>query len=236
MAKSRFKASKVNYDTFVKQFPTSIVPHAPYSVSQNLWHLIKPFFKNKTACIHNQETSFEDDLFLSSSGDFMRMFETMKLDTSFYEPSGKSSVQTYFQHLQQAAHIILVHNTFTNEEDVKFIQEHRKMDTISFCLCPNANQYIEQSMPPVELFRRHRCRIVLGTDSLASNYSLSIVDEMKTIQKTFPSIPIHELLTWATINGAKALQMDDELGSFEQGKKPGVVCMDEKLETVRRLV
>jgi len=49
---------------------------------------------------------------------------------------------------------------------------------------------------------------------------------MKTIQKSFPSIAVEELLTWATINGAKALQMDDVLGSFEKGKKPGVVLLE----------
>ena len=66
----------------------------------------------------------------------------------------------------------------------------------------------------------------MGTDSYSSNWSLNILDEIKTIQKNFPSISLHELLQWATINGAKALGFDDDVGSFEKGKKPGVVFIN----------
>lgn len=225
VARQRFERSKEVYDLFAKHFPASIVPHAPYSVSDDLWNLIKPFYKNKAVSIHNQETAFEDELFLNNSGDFVRMYQMMNLDTSFFKPSGKSSLQTYLGKLADAAHVILVHNTFIEEKDVEFVKNARPDDSVSFCLCVNANQYIEQSVPPIEMLRKHNCNIVLGTDSLASNWSLSILDEMKTIQRSFSSIPLEELLTWATLNGAKALQMDDKSGSFEKDKKPGVVLL-----------
>ena len=137
--------------------------------------------------------------------------------------------------------MLLVHNTFTTEEDMLFAG-NQPMD-ISWCLCINANQYIENAMPPIELLRKNRCKIVLGTDSLASNHSLSILDEMKTITKHFPSIPVSELLKWATLNGAKALGMENQFGSFEKGKQPGVLLIEglsnDKLQehsTVRRLL
>jgi cytosine/adenosine deaminase-related metal-dependent hydrolase len=66
---------------------------------------------------------------------------------------------------------------------------------------------------------------VIGTDSYASNWSLSVLDELKTIQQHHPEIPLEEMLGWATLNGARALQMDKHLGSFEKGKKPGVVLI-----------
>lgn len=225
VAFERFERSKEVYDLFVKHFPASIVPHAPYSVSDDLWSLIKPFYKNKTVSIHNQETAFEDELFLQNSGDFVRMYKMMNLDSTFFKPSGKSSLQTYFNKLADAAHVLLVHNTFMKEKDIEFVKNARTIDSVSFCLCVNANQYIEQNIPPIEMLRKHHCNIVLGTDSLASNWSLSILDEMKNIQQNFPLIPLEELLTWATLNGAKALQMNDKLGSFEQGKQPGVVLL-----------
>src|SRR5215210_899608 len=225
VATQRFARSKEHFDTYSKYLPTSIVPHAPYSVSDALWNLIKPYFKNKVVSIHNQETVFEDELFLQNSGDFVRMYQMMKLDNSFYEASGKSSLQTYFSKLEEASHVLLVHNTFTKEQDVTFVKNTRPGNSVSFCLCVNANQYIEQSIPPIDLLRKQGCDIVLGTDSLASNWSLSILDEMKTIQNKFPSIPLEELLGWATINGAQALQMNDKLGSFEKGKQPGIVLL-----------
>ena len=73
---------------------------------------------------------------------------------------------------------------------------------------------------------KNDCFIILGTDSLASNRGLNILDEMKTIQQNFPHINVSTMLQWATINGAKALQMDKNLGSFEKGKKPGVVLIE----------
>ena len=65
--------------------------------------------------------------------------------------------------------------------------------------------------------------MTIGTDSLSSNWQLSVWEEIKTIKKYNDFIPIEELLTWGTINGAKALGFDAEIGSFEKGKKPGIV-------------
>jgi cytosine/adenosine deaminase-related metal-dependent hydrolase len=116
-----------------------------------------------------------------------------------------------------------VHNSFTSAADIKAVQ--KEMPNSFWCLCPNANQYIEETMPPIELLRASGAEIIIGTDSYASNWSLNIIDEIKTIQKYNPSIPLAEMLGWATINGARALQMEAGLGSFEKGKKPGIVLI-----------
>jgi cytosine/adenosine deaminase-related metal-dependent hydrolase len=216
----------------------SIVPHAPYSVSENLWQLIQPYFENRVVSIHKQETAFEDEFFAQGTGDFTRMYAMMKIDNSHHQPQGISSLQTYFNRLIKAKNILLVHNTFITQPDIDFIKretKNKKPETF-FCLCPNANLYIENALPPVEMLRQNQCTIALGTDSLASNRSLSILDELKTIRQNFPSVPLPELLQWATLNGAKALDMDQELGSFEPGKKPGVLIIKEDLATVKRLV
>jgi len=66
---------------------------------------------------------------------------------------------------------------------------------------------------------------VLGTDSYASNLQLNMMAEINTIQKHFPQIAIETILQWATINGAKALGIDDRFGNFEKGKNPGMVLI-----------
>jgi cytosine/adenosine deaminase-related metal-dependent hydrolase len=77
----------------------------------------------------------------------------------------------------------------------------------------------------------------LGTDSLASNDGLSILAEIKTLKQNFKIIDLAVFLKWATINGAKALQVDDKLGSFETGKQPGVILIDGTgLEKVKRMI
>jgi cytosine/adenosine deaminase-related metal-dependent hydrolase len=68
--------------------------------------------------------------------------------------------------------------------------------------------------------------MVVGTDSLASNHQLSILEELKTLEQAFPGLSAGQLLQWATLNGARALRMDNELGSFAPGKKPGVVLIE----------
>lgn len=223
--------------------PCTIVPHAPYSVSKELWQAIQPYFRGKVVSIHNQETAFEDEFFLHGTGDFKRMYELMKIDNSHHVPTKRSGLQSYFDKLTAAEKIVLVHNTFTKEEDVAYVRREttnvKSSSTgseVFYCLCVNANQYIENSLPPVDMLRKNNCSIVLGTDSLASNWSLSILNEMETIRKNFPHIALEEVLQWATINGAKALGMDGFLGSFEKGKKPGVVLFSEDLETKEVLV
>jgi len=237
VAETRFSRSKLFYDEYTKSLSpgdlTSISPHAPYSVSNALWNLMEPFFKNKIITIHNQETPFEDEFFTSGTGDFQRMYKLMNIDTSFFQPPGKSSLQSCLSKMKSAKQLLLVHDTFTKEDDLQFLSgdHHNHLPEIYFCLCVNANQYIEETLPPIELFRKYRCDIVLGTDSLASNHSLSILDEIKTIYRHFPTIPISELLQWSTINGAKALGIDDTFGSFSKGKKPGIILIENANES-----
>ena len=85
-------------------------------------------------------------------------------------------------------------------------------------------------MPPVQLLREQHANIVVGTDSYASNWSLNMLDELKRIQLHNSQIPLAEMLTWITSNGARALQMDDKLGSIEIGKKPGLVLIENLLD------
>ncbi|MEP6948857.1 MAG: amidohydrolase family protein [Ginsengibacter sp.] len=227
VAQQRFEKCKSFYDEFTdKELNVSMVPHSPYSVSGTLWGKITPFFLGKVVTIHNQETKHEDRFFLKGSGDFIKMYKAMKIDNSFYIPKKVRSIETYFENFSQAASVILVHNTFTKQEDIDYINNNKSQDQIvSFCLCANANLYIENVLPPVEILLQNKCNIVIGTDSLASNHQLRILEELKTIAKNFSHITTETLLQWATINGAKALQMENMSGSFEQGKKPGVVLI-----------
>ena len=76
--------------------------------------------------------------------------------------------------------------------------------------------------------------MTIGTDSLTSNWQLSILEEIKTIRKYASYVSLDTLLEWATINGAKALGFDHKLGSIEVGKKPGLVGMDKDLNNLVR--
>jgi aminodeoxyfutalosine deaminase len=233
IASMRFEQGLAAYRQFEPlqgdAFRLSMAAHAPYSVSNALWELMAPYYHGKTTSLHNQETDFEDDFLGYQKGDFTRLYDLLKVDTSFYHPTGKSSLQSVAHHFAGAKQVLLVHDTFTKEADLDFIAalSEAQQTQYHFCLCVNANLYINKALPPIELLRQKNCGMVLGTDSLASNHQLSILSEIKTIQKHYPQIPLTEILQWATLNGAKALGFDMRLGSFEKGKQPGMVWIKE---------
>jgi aminodeoxyfutalosine deaminase len=239
VADQRFHRSVNIFNEYSKHYTmlsesNSIVPHAPYSVSDELWEKIIHFPDNHLMTIHNQETEGENEFFEKGSGEFTELYKKMNIDISFFQPKRISSLQSYLQKFLSTQPIIAVHNVHTNKEDIYYARNSGKI--IYWCFCPNANLYITGKLPVIDTFIEEECCIVLGTDSLASNQQLSILAEMQTIRHNFPSVTNKLLFQWATINGAKALQMDGLLGSFEPGKKPGVILVDPELVNVRRLM
>ncbi|MEP7373594.1 MAG: amidohydrolase family protein [Chitinophagaceae bacterium] len=241
LAEQRFNRSLDFFNEYAKIYPTpassnSIVPHAPYSVSEELWEKVIHFPGNQLMTIHNQETEGENELFLYKRGEFLDFYQAMGMDASFFHSSGKTSLQTYLSKFLPNQQLILVHNVHTSVEDLSYSRQIVNNRRIYWCLCPNANLYIGGKLPEVDLFIQNELAIVLGTDSLASNHQLSIAAEMRAIRENFPSVKTEQLLGWATINGAKALQLDNILGSFEKGKKPGVVLSEASFSGSRRLL
>ncbi len=240
LAGTRFKRAVDIYDLYTAHFScSSIAPHAPYSVSPELFAMINDFPGNSLLTIHNQETEHENEFFEKGTGDFLRLYQKLGIDISFFKPTGKSSLQTWLPNFTKAQTIILVHNVSTSEEDLALanLSTHNSQRSTFLCLCPNANLYISNMLPDINMLMKQTDNIVLGTDSLASNDQLSILEEMKTLKNNFKELDIETLLKWATINGANALRMDDQLGSFEKGKTPGVLLIDGSgLNKVNRLL
>jgi cytosine/adenosine deaminase-related metal-dependent hydrolase len=223
-AQQRFDYSLNLCREFEKLHSASVVLHAPYSVSDTLIRLVNEMSDNKRTTIHNQECDDENELFLSGNGNFLKLFNAILQDDTFFRASGKNSLQTYLPKLDQQEQLILVHNTVSTEEDIRLAHSLKK--ELYWCLCPNANRYIENKLPDIPMMMKNDCTMVLGTDSLASNHALSILAEIQTIQHYFPLISLEEMLRWATSNGANALGMHYTLGSFEKGKKPGLVQVE----------
>ncbi len=216
---------------------TVLVPHAPYSVSAKTFQFINEATAGKIISIHNQENPAEDELYKTGGGDFLKLFRIFGITTSPFPVTGKSSIRSYLPFFNNGQTIFLVHNTFTSEEDIVWANEYAANNGLKlvYCLCPNANLYIENRTPPVDLFQKHSCNLVLGTDSYSSNWQLSIAKEIQALLQ-HTSMSLVDVLQMATINGAKALQWDDELGSFKKGKRPGVVLLANDCTSSKRLI
>lgn len=203
----------------------SVVPHAPYSISKKLFEMITALAVREKAILsmHNQESLHEDELFRSGSGPiYDHLKENLMMDLSFFTPSGKSAIDTVLNWLPAENPLLLVHNTCTGEKDIETIQKKRSLNNTWFVLCPNSNLYIEDKLPDINMFQKHNLNLCIGTDSLSSNRQLSVLEEIKTISERFPQLSFPELILWATLNGAKALKIDNWAGTIEKGKKPGI--------------
>ena len=200
-APDRFAQSLGVFQTFAEAYSlpieaNSIVPHAPYSVSSALFRLVAGFPGNHILTIHNQETEAENEFYLSGTGDFLRLYQQLGLDVSFFQGTGKRSLASYLPYFYRNQGLILVHNVATSEEDLRAVMGAGASAlaagaggaTLYFCLCPNANRYISDQLPDVGMLVRNGCTIVMGTDSLASNHQLSILEEIKTLEQAFPQL------------------------------------------------
>jgi len=167
----------------------------------------------------------------------LKLFKIFGINESPFPVTGLSSIRSVLPHFNNGQTVFLVHNTFMPEEDVMFAKEYAEANGLKlvWCLCINANLYIENKVPPVELLMKHDCPIVLGTDSYSSNWQLSITKEIQSLKNRFPSLSIETILQWGTYSGAKALQWDDELGSFEKGKRPGVTLIENDFSSSKRI-
>ena len=204
---------------------SSITPHAPYSCSKFLFKTLKrAISEDNIISIHNQESDEENKLFRYKEGEFLDFFEKMDVVMEDFRAQARNSIQSYLPYIPANNKLILVHNTYTSIKDLDFVD--RMGRSVYFCLCPKANLYIEDRIPKINNFILGGHDIVIGTDSLASNDTLDILEELKVIHQEYPELDFNETIKWATLNGAKALNLDSEIGSLEVGKRPGLLLLE----------
>lgn len=209
------KASEINLSF-------SPVPHSVYSLSLTLLRLLREKSEhNKVTSIHFMETSAEKEFLDNQSGLLMISYQRSGLIPERLE-TVKNHTEAVLNEITPSGNLILVHNTTADRETIRAV---RKRKNLYWCLCPNSNEYIGKTIPPVSLLTEEGCVIVIGTDSLASNAKLSILEELKTLQFNFPLLSLEDLISWATVNGARALGEEDRFGIIEPGKKPGLLLL-----------
>jgi len=201
----------------------NLTPHAPYSLSPALGKKIKESFANHPGIysIHFMESAGETELFASGSGPMANRLRSW----GFFE-AGFPHIQTtpldfIRNSFPENAPLLFVHNTFIDQPTLDALIPFSSR--VYFALCPRANLYIENRLSDVHLLIENKAKLVVGTDSLASNYNLSMLEELKAIQHSFPEISSEQLLIWSSKNAAELLGKANEMGSIEAGKRPGLV-------------
>lgn len=193
-------------------------PHSTYSLSDAPFRAVTA--QGNPLSIHFMESRAEAELF-EGYGPLFERNRHMGLPvdfTGYGSPAGRIT-----ECVPPEKNIMLIHNTFVDEAVVERIEAHFS-GRVSWVLCPRSNAYIEGAEPPVDLLRRKGVRIAVGTDSLASNTDLSVLEEVKLLVRR--GAPLAEAIRWATLGGAEALGIESWAGSFEPGKRPGAVLLE----------
>ena len=177
---------------------------------------------------HSEESEEEEEMIRCGSG---KMWENRRRAGMSTPPvTGTSSVQYFIDRLRAVrpapydAHVLLVHEVCLDRSGVEAVKA--VMNHPFLAVCPLSNLFIHNALPPIGLMRESGIPICVGTDSLSSNDALSMVGELFCLQEHFPQVPLGEMLGWACRNGAAFLGNADLFGTFEPGKKPGVVYID----------
>ena len=203
-------------------------PHSCYTMSPQLLSASAAAgLESGYLSYHSQESQEEEDLLISGSG---AMYENRKRSGMSTPPvTGESSLKYFIGRLADAVeapygqHILLVHNVCLKQDDIDAAK--KVMDNVYWAVCPLSNIFIHNALPPIRLMRDNGLAITVGTDSLSSNDDLDMIKEIVCIHENFPEVPMAEIFTWASLNGARFLSKEDTLGSLTPGKRPGIVLV-----------
>jgi 5-methylthioadenosine/S-adenosylhomocysteine deaminase len=201
-----------------------ISPHSCYSLSYDLLKKVSKYSAkyNITLSSHISETKEEGEFIKEGRGKFKELINSLgfKSPLPFYSPSPIS----YFKDLGLLKKDFLaVHAVWVDESDIKIMKE----SSISIAHCPRSNAYLNVGKAQVMKFLKEGINVGLGTDSLASNYSLNMWEEMRTAYNLHreEGLTAYEIFKMATQSGAKALGWEDKVGTIEIGKKADLIAI-----------
>ena len=186
-------------------------PHAPYTISDAKLESIRTLAAEMDACIHMHvhETAHEVQ-------EAMRMYQERPL-------ARLARLQLLGPRFQA------VHMTQVNDEDLALLVEHN----CSVIHCPESNMKLASGFCPVERLWEAGVNVAVGTDGAASNNDLDLLSETRTaallakaVAGSATALDAHRALRMATLNGARALGLEDHTGSLELGKFADMVAFD----------
>ena len=205
------------------QLVHSLSPHAPYSVSAELFHKVKVYCRERdlVTSVHLAESPEEIEFCLKGTGPLKRLLSLAGLWDKKWKVPGVSPVEYLAELGFLDEKTLAVHLTQATARDVKILAK----GNVPVCLCVRSNVFTGVGQPPVKLLLEAGVNLCLGTDSLASNMDLDLVNEMRAIKRYHPFLSETTILEMATINGARALGFAASLGSLEPGKRAYVLAV-----------
>jgi cytosine/adenosine deaminase-related metal-dependent hydrolase len=192
-----------------------ISPHAPYSVSPELYRRLAGLSRDRELLLttHIAETSSEIQFLQSGTGEFREFLLRLGVLPEEWQPPQLSPI-AYLDSLGVLGpSSVLIHCNYLDQESMNRVLATRS----SVVYCPRSHDFFGHDPHPVRQLLDLGINVALGTDSLASNSSLSMLDEMRHLFRTRKDLKPEEIFRAATLNGAAALTFSDVLGRLRQG-------------------
>lgn len=188
-----------------------VAPHAPYTCSP-------AYLEDVMDLAHELDT-----------GIHIHLSETKKEVEDSYKTYGKSPIKHVYDLGLFKLPTIAAHCVHVDESDIKILRENN----VSPVNNPSSNLKLASGFAPIDEMLKFGVNVSLGTDGSSSNNNLNMFEEIhlasivnKTVNMDAVSVPAITALKMATINGAKALLWDKEIGSIEIGKKADMILID----------
>lgn len=194
-----------------------VAPHAPYTVSPPLlrqlvgtaaeWQLPVTF--------HLAESKEELDFLMTGAGGFQEILEERSMWDPWAVPRGSVPLD-YLRILTRAPKALVVHGNYLERKELAFLSRHR--DSMSLVYCPRTHAYFDHDPYPLETALSLGVRVCLGTDSLASNPDLSVLNEMRIAAARHPRVPGETILEMGTLASAHAMGLGHLVGALSPGR------------------
>jgi cytosine/adenosine deaminase-related metal-dependent hydrolase len=202
----------------------SVAPHAPYSVSRELFQAIREEVTSSAepiTSVHVGESPEEVELLASGSGPWAQLLRRIGAWREGWVAPGLGPVEYLDQLGVIDARTLIVHGVQLGEDSLARLHERGA----TLVTCPRSNQWVGVGAPPIERFYLSGVPVAIGTDSLASVSDLNLFAEMKEMRWLAPGVPARRIIESATLVGARALGMDHRFGTLSPGKHAEIVAV-----------
>lgn len=192
-----------------------LAPHAPYTLSSTVIKEIRSTAAGKALAIHFAESAEESVFLQHASGAIAeRLYPQVGWSGQVPQPTFLRPVAWLDAHGLLSPPPLLIHGVQVSQNEAELLRRRG----VTVVLCPRSNDHLQVGRAPVEYYQAAGVPLALGTDSAASCSSLSIWDELAFAYRLFYTcLSPRELLAMATVNGARALGLQGEMGALEVG-------------------
>jgi 5-methylthioadenosine/S-adenosylhomocysteine deaminase len=212
---------------------SGIAPHSTYSCHPRLFDAVAEYASSANLPVATHLAGSRDEyLFVKygSSRLAMELSQDEDWRDASWLPTGVSPVRYLLQWgLFEVPEFLGVHTVQVDAEDIDVLAEH----DVAVATCLRCAAKLGMGTPPLEEFFAHGMRVGLGTDSPASNNTIDVFDEMRIgllVQRAVFGdqrfYRAERFVRMATLGGARALRMDDRVGSLEPGKSADIIAVD----------